>query len=162
MEAFEAFYEQHYQRVYRFLLALSGDSGEAEELTQEVFYRAFLYMETFEGRCSLFTWLCGIGKNCWLSRQRKEKRLHPLELAERHPDSSPGMEERMAEQELQQALRKAIRTLPEEQRDVVILHVYGEIPLKEIAAQRGKSESWGRVTYHRARLQLQKRLEEYR
>ena len=162
MEGFEAFYERYCVQVYRFLLALTGDSRQAEELTQETFYRAFLHMESFGGRCSLFTWLCEIGKNCWLTQLRKEKRKEPLEAAAEWPDPAPRLEEQVGERELRQALRREIMELPGELRDVVILHVYGEIPLKEIAARYGKSESWGRVTYHRARRQLQKRLEEYR
>ena len=49
--------------------------------------------------------------------------------------------------------------LPGELRDVVILHVYGDIPLKEISALKGKSESWARVTYYRAKQMLRQELE---
>lgn len=49
--------------------------------------------------------------------------------------------------------------LPEDYRDVVILHIYGEISLKEISAMKGKSESWGKVTYYRAKQMLKQKLE---
>ena len=49
--------------------------------------------------------------------------------------------------------------LPEDYRDVVILHIYGEISLKEISVMKGKSESWGKVTYYRAKQMLKQELE---
>lgn len=162
MTDFQRVYQDYSRKVYRFLLALSGDETQAEELTQEVFYRALIHIDRFEGRSSLFTWLCEIGKNCWLTEQNKRRRHRPLEDAARRPDTDPGPEGQALERALQQALRREITALPEDWRDVVILHVYGGIPLKEIAARRGKSESWGKVTYYRARQQLKKRLEEYR
>lgn len=162
MTEFERVYRDYSRRIYRFLLALSGDENQAEELTQEVFYRALLHIDRFEGRSSLFTWLCEIGKNCWLTEQKKSRRHRPLEEAVQRPDTGPGPEGEALERALQKALRREIAALPEDWRDVVILHVYGGIPLKEIAAGRGKSESWGKVTYYRARQQLKKRLEEYR
>ena len=50
--------------------------------------------------------------------------------------------------------------MPEIYRDVLILHVYADIPLRMIAKDRGKSESWARVTYYRAKEYLSMRLEE--
>ena len=60
---------------------------------------------------------------------------------------------------MQQELRRAVAALPGELRDVVILHVYGDIPLKEISALKGKSESWAKVTYYRAKQMLRQELE---
>ena len=51
--------------------------------------------------------------------------------------------------------------MPEIYRDVLILHIYANIPLKLIAKDKGKSESWARVTYYRAKEYLSKRLEEH-
>ncbi len=49
--------------------------------------------------------------------------------------------------------------MPEDYRDVVILHVYGEIALKDISVMKGKSESWAKVTYYRAKQMLRQNLE---
>lgn len=159
---FQRVYQQYSQRLYRFLFALTGSEAQAEELTQEVFYRALLHIDRFQGRCSLFTWLCEIGKNCYLEELRKQKRRRPLEEAPDRPDPAPGPEEHTLSKSQQAALRRAIANLPEDYRDVVILHVYGEIPLKEIAARHGKSESWGKVTFYRAKQRLAQEMEEYR
>lgn len=160
MEDFTEVYRTHYLRVHRFLRALSGNEHQADELTQEVFFRAILQIGSYRDQGSMLTWLCTIGKNLWLSECRKRKRLVPLEEAP--PLSVPGPEAGALEKERQQALRRAILTLPEDQRDVVILHIYGDIPLKEIAAQRGKSESWGKVTFYRAKQKLARELEGFK
>ena len=58
-------------------------------------------------------------------------------MGQRVPDvSQPGPEETLSAREEQAALRRAVTALPEDYRDVVILHVYGEIPLKEISAMK--------------------------
>ena len=139
----------------RFLLALTGDIHQAEDLTQEVFYRALLHIGRYKEQGQMFTWLCAIGKNLWLSQCRREGRM-----GQRVPDvSQPGPEEALSAREEQAALRRAVAALPEDYRDVVILHVYGEISLKEISAMKGKSESWAKVTYYRARQMLKQELE---
>ena len=103
----------------------------------------------------MFTWLCAIGKNLWLSQCRREgRRKHTLT-----DTPQPGPEETLSAQEVQNALRRAVAALPEDFRDVVILHVYGGISLREISAMKGKSDSWGKVTYYRAKQMLRKELE---
>ena len=73
MEQFEAVYEKYYRRLYRFLLKLSGIPSLSEELTQETLYKAFLHIDQYEGRSSLYTWLCKIAKNNWLTEVNKRK-----------------------------------------------------------------------------------------
>lgn len=122
---------------------------------QETFYQAFMHIDRFEGRCSLYTWLCQIGKNAWF-RECRRRRLYsdaPIEsmdLAseELQPDA------RVIRSEEQRAVRRAILALEEPYRDVFILHVYAGLKLKEIAQNYGKTESWARVTYFRARRRI--------
>ena len=151
MEDFGAVFRDYYQRVYRFLLALSGSPNQAEELTQEVFYRALLALPRYRDDGHMFTWLCTIGKNLWLNECRRQRRLEPLEGQEGAAD---GPEAEALRHDTRRALRRAVLELPEEYRDVVILHVYGGVPLRELAERRGKSESWGKVTFYRAKALL--------
>ena len=152
---FAAACQVYYDRVYRFLLALAGDPSQAEDLTQEVFYRALLHIGRYQEQGQMFTWLCAIGKNLWLSQCRREGRQKQT-LTD---TPQPGPEETLSAQEVQNALRRAVAALPEDFRDVVILHVYGGISLKEISAMKGKSDSWGKVTYYRAKQMLKQELE---
>lgn len=156
MAGFEELYQTQGKPVYRFLLTLTGDAPLAEELLQETFYQAFLHIDRFEGRSSLYTWLCQIGKNAWLKECRRRSRwsdtpYEDLTLA----DPSPPPEEAIAAREQARRLRQALLELEDPLREVFILHVYGGLKLKEIAALHQKSESWARVTYFRARKILQ-------
>ena len=52
---------------------MSGDRVLAEELTQETLYKAFVHINQFKGKSSIYTWLCGIAKNNWLVEMNKQK-----------------------------------------------------------------------------------------
>lgn len=157
MARFQDVYEQYAKSVYRFLLALTRDEGTAEELLQETFYQAFLHIDRFEGRCSLYTWLCQIGKNAWLKECRRNKRFTEVEWEEQKeapPETQP--EVRVIQKEEYTKVWQAIMKLEEPYKDVFILHAYGGVKLKEIAQSYGKTESWARVTYYRAKQQIVK------
>lgn len=156
MAGFEDLYKTHGKPVYRFLLSLTGDEQQAEELLQETFYRAFLHIDRFEGRSSLFTWLCQIGKNAWLKECRRRSRYTELPYEELIlEDPAPPPEEALARREQLKHLRRAVLTLEDPYREVFILHSFGGLKLKEVAALHQKSESWARVTYFRARKSIQ-------
>lgn len=156
MRGFDELYHTHGKPVYRFLLALTGDESQAEELLQETFYQAFLHIDRFEGRSSLYTWLCCIGKNAWLRECRRRSRYADTPYEElKLTDPTPTPEEATLRREQAQRLRRAVLELEDPQREVFILHAYGGLKLKEIAALHQKSESWARVTYFRARKTIQ-------
>lgn len=155
MSAFQKTYEEYAQPVYRFLLSLAGSEDLAEELLQETFYQAFLHIDKFEGRCSLYTWLCQIGKNAWLKECRRNKRRSEVSWdALTIPAGGPTPEERCISQDEYRRVRKAIRQLEDPYRDVFVLHAIGGVKLKEVALIYGKSESWARVTYFRAKQRI--------
>ena len=156
MAGFEELYTTQGKPVYRFLLALTGDAHQAEELLQETFYQAFLHIDRFEGRSSLYTWLCCIGKNAWLKECRRRSRYADTPYEDLTlTDPSPTPESAMLRREQSRRLREAVLALADPHREVFILHVYGGLKLKEIAALHRKSESWARGTYFRARKQIQ-------
>lgn len=154
MDTLEQLYEKYSRPLYRFLLALTGSSEDAEEFLQETFYQAIKGSERFEGRCSPYTWLCQIGKNLWFKELGKRKRFHYQPIEEMELSKEERLLERIVEQEEKRNLRKKIWELKEPYREIVILHIYGENSLKEIAASFGKSESWARVTFYRAKQML--------
>ncbi len=155
MGGFEELYRTQGRAVYRFLLALSGDEALAEELLQETFYQAFLHIDQFEGRSSLYTWLCRIGKNAWLKECRRRNRYADAPIEELTLPARQGNpeEEALRAEELRR-IRRAVVQLPEPLGEVFILHTFGEMKLCDIAALLGKSESWARVTYFRARKEI--------
>ena len=161
MSELQQVYEEYRQQLYRFLLNLTGDPDLAEELLQETFYQELIHIGKFEGRSSLYTWLCRIGKNAWLKECRRGQRVADTPWEElRLPNTDPTPEESTIQKEQLKQIRRAIRHLEEPYKEVFILHVFGGLKLKEIAVANDKSESWARVTYYRARLQIAKEVME--
>lgn len=155
MSAFQKVYEKYAQSVYRFLLSLAGSEDLAEELLQETFYQAFQHIDQFEGRCNLYTWLCQIGKNAWIKECRRNRRYSDINWDNLTiPSNGPSLEEQMISKDEYRRVRKAIQNLEDPYRDVFILHAIGGVKLKEVAGIYGKSESWARVTYYRAKQRI--------
>lgn len=128
----------------------------AEELLQETFYNALVHIDQFEGKSSLYTWLCQIGKNAWLKECRKSKFQCVVSIDELTDviSAEPSPEEQVVRKEEYIRVRGAILQLSEPYKDVFILHAYAGVNLKEIALCYGKSESWARVTYYRAKQKI--------
>ncbi len=156
MATFQNIYEEYARPVYRFLLQLTANEDKAEELLQETFYRALQNIDRFEGRCSLYTWLCQIGKNAWYKECRRNKRYEQIPLGELHASIEEDPEVLLLEKEQHMLIRDAILKLEDPYQDVFIMHILGEIKLGEIAALYGKSESWARVTFFRAKQKILK------
>lgn len=155
MANFQDIYEEYAQPVYRFLLSLSGSEDLAEELLQETFYQALQHIDRFEGRCSLYTWLCQIGKNAWIKEMRRNKKHSEISWEElKLPANNPSLEAHVITMDEYNKARDAMHRLKDPYRDVFIMHAIGGIKLNEIALTYGKSESWARVTYFRARQQI--------
>ena len=80
-EHFEMLYRAYFPRVYRFALKRLGDPGEAEDVTQEVFFTVFNALKSFQGNSTLLVWIFGITRNKVNRRFRKPRPF--LEPAER-------------------------------------------------------------------------------
>ena len=155
MNTFNEIYEEHARKLYKFLFSLSGNEVLAEELVQETFFQAYKTFDKFEGRCSIYTWLCQIGKNAWLKEVKRNKRYSEVEISDLCiPDQSSFLEEQIVRKDEFVRARKALLNLEEPYRNVFILHAISEVKLREIASLYGKTESWARVTYYRARMQI--------
>ena len=153
MESFEAVYEELFPQVYRYLLVLCGDRDLAEELTQETFFQAIQHIDSFRGDCKLYVWLCQIGKRKYLAGLRRQKRSGEMPDLERQP-SPDQLEERLLDRESAMELHRRLHALPEPYREVFSLRVFGDLSFGEIAQLFSMTESWARVTYHRARYKL--------
>ena len=158
-KTFQLLYETHYRAVKNYLYALCKNHADAEDLTQEAFLRYESRLPSFRKECSDYTMLCTIGRNLWLNRQRKEKRLLPL--SEQPPDlPEESFEEKLAKEDEALCIHQALHKLPEPYKEVFMLHIFGELNFKKIAALFGKSESWAKMTYFRAKAKIIKDLEE--
>ncbi len=156
MDTLESFYRAHYRVVYRYLLSLCGNRSVAEDLASETFLRAIRHIERYDGTCKPTTWLCQIGKNLWLNECRRQRRLVPLE--DTLEAALPSPEDALAGREALRAVFAAAQTLPTLQRQVFLMRLEG-LSHREIGAALGRSETWARVTFFRAKGQILERME---
>lgn len=141
-------YRTYFTDVYRYLVSLCRDPVLAEELTQDAFFRALKAIDGFNGSCSLYSWLCQIAKNCYFTYAKRQKR----ELPECAPDID--IEKSFLDRDAARSLHRILHALPEPYKEVFTLRTFGELPFSQIGELFGRSESWARVTYHRARLKI--------
>ena len=153
----EKMYEAYYMRVFSYVMTLTGDRMQAEEITQEAFFRAFSTQRSFRGESDEVTWLCAIAKNFFLDEKRRQNRTEPL--PEEMTSSEKSMEQAAVERDTSFRIHLALHALEEPYREVFELRVFGELSFWEVGLIFGKTENWARVTYHRARLKLQERMD---
>ena len=153
MDDFEQIFRTYSPVVHRFLLSLCGDVDLAQELTAETFYQAYLHIGKFRGDCKPETWLCQIAKHALYKEQKRRKRLVPQEERENTVPEEHFFEA-VHSREQALAFHRQLHTLPEPSREVFMLRVFGELSFHEIADVCGKSESWAKVTFYRAKNKL--------
>lgn len=153
----EKLYEAYYMRVFSFAMTLAGDRAQAEEITQETFFRAFSRQSGFRGEADEATWLCAIARNLFLDEKRRQGKNEPM--PEELPDTGKGVEQSAVDRDSSFRIHMALHALEEPYREVFELRIFGELSFRDISMIFGKTENWARVTYHRARLKLQERME---
>ena len=153
----ENLYREYFSIVYRYILSVSRDPLTAEEITQETFFRAMKKIDSFRGECDIRTWLCRIAKNAYLDLAKKRERTG--ELPEEYGDPRRSTEEEYFRSEDAKAAHRILHRLREPYKEVFSLRTFGELSFSEIAELFDKTESWARVTYHRARMMIREEME---
>ena len=154
---FEMVFRENNQFVFRFLMKLCGDVSLAEELTQETFFRAYMNLSALRNEEKVAVWLCQIAKNTYFAWFNEQKRKQPISqpISE---NSTPDIAELFEEKELAGRAFSVLHALEEPYKEVFMLYVFADLSLKEISSLFGKSESWARVTFYRAKLKISERL----
>ena len=157
MQKIDDIYQQYAQRVYKFLLSLSGNEDVAEEVMQETFYQAIKNIHKYDGSCKITTWLCAIAKNQLMVYQRK----HPvMDEYDTSYEKVPSTEQQVVQVYSKAELLKRIHNFEEPNREVLYLRLFGDLSFREIGEIIGRSENWARVTYCRSKEKLRKELEQ--
>ena len=157
-EACEKLYEACYMRVFSYVMTLAGDRHQAEEITQETFFRAFSKLNSYRGDSDEVTWLCAIAKNLFSDDKRRQARAGAM--PEDAVSREKGVEQTAVERDNSFRIHLALHDLDEPYREVFELRVFGELSFQQIGSIFRKTENWARVTFHRARLKLKERMEE--
>ncbi|MBA2671905.1 MAG: RNA polymerase sigma factor [Gemmatimonadetes bacterium] len=158
LPSFERLYRENVGRVYALCLRLSGDAAQAEELTQDVFVRAWEKLDSFRGESAFSTWLHRLAVNVVLGQRRSDGRrsdrviyADDLTIFEGAGHDPPGVGERMD-------LEAAMASLPEASRTVFVMHEVEGYTHEEIARLTGRAEGTCKALLHRARKLLRERL----
>jgi RNA polymerase sigma-70 factor (ECF subfamily) len=170
--AFEILVKQYERQIFRTALHITQNREDAEDITQDVFVKAYTKLDQFQGNSKFSTWLVRIAVNESLMRLRKRKTSRtvsmdqdvetdegsiPRDFAEWRPNP----EQNFSQSELAEILRKTIAGLPAGFRTVFTLRDIENLSTEETAEALGLSVPAVKSRLLRARLQLRERLSRY-
>jgi RNA polymerase sigma-70 factor (ECF subfamily) len=157
-EAFHALYEAHLDAVYRYVYYKVGNGQLAEDLTQQIFLKAWEAIHRYQWRELPFQhWLLRLARNTVIDYYRSLKPGSAVLLDPGGEGVDPEAE--LAQSEMVRTLQEAVWQLPEEQREVIVLRFIEQLPHAEVAQLLGKSTATVRVIQHRALQALRRLLE---
>lgn len=163
MESSEQVIEElfhHYSNlIYRFILLMINSKEEAEDLTQEVFIKAYKGLPNFKGDSSYKTWLYSIARNITYDHYRKKRTIRLLKEITHLERTEPIPEEIMEMKEQTQYLYRAIMELKLPYREIIILRKIKGYQISETAELLGWTEAKVKTTLHRALLALKTQLD---
>ena len=155
---YEKLYNSYYMQVYSYAVTLTKNPEHAEEITQHTFVKALSSKAGYKGKSSELTWLCSIAKNLYHDELRRNQKLTGVEDVSSTP-SGDDMEKAVSDADAAFRIHLVLHNLEEPYKEVFQLRVFGELSFAQIASVFRKTESWARVTYHRARLKIKERME---
>jgi RNA polymerase sigma-70 factor (ECF subfamily) len=162
-EAFSRLYDLYAKRIYAYLYYRSLDRESAQDLTSAVFLKALEGLAGFRPELGGFSrWIYGIARNALRDHFRALSRTVSLEGAADlwdFPDAgglpaAAGLEIEAENRDLWERLKPHFAALPSEQREILILRTWDELPYKDIAQILGKSENACKMSYSRSLARL--------
>ena len=158
----EELFERYAPALLRFAARMLCDRESAEEVTQEVFVKVISRAHQYDGRAEVSSWLFAIAANACRDRRRRDRRapVVPLDAIADLPARSEGVESRLVGRERRDAVRRALDSLSEEQREALVLARYHGLPYAEIARVLGISVGAVKTRIFRAVENLKARFSE--
>ncbi len=169
---FNELLEETYKKVYNMAYRLAGTRADAEDLTQEAFYRAYRSFRDYEGDKPFENWIFRIVTRLFLDLLRNRRRrvkvvsydapLHRDGGDDLHfdmADDAPNAEQTMLSSSLSEEMQSALDSLSAEQRTLVILADVENVPYKDIAEMLDKPVGTIRSRLHRTHKLIRHRLE---
>ncbi len=155
---FEKLFNTYYMQVYSFAMTLVKNAADAEEITQQTFFKALSHKDKYRREAGEFTWLCSIAKNLAADeyRRRSKRGMYPEEDIASSSDIQADAEKK----DTALRIHMILHDLKEPYKEVFGLRVFGELSYAEIGGIFGKTDVWARVTYHRAKLMIRERIDE--
>lgn len=159
-DAFDELVRKRRQEVYSLAYRMTRNAEDARDLSQEAFLQVYRNLNRFDRRSSFSTWLYRIVVNLCLNHLSRGSRTRGV-TSDQQPevaDPSEGSLERLEERERQEALARAIETLPPQQRASLTLRVHHHLSHREIGQILGVSEATAKVHYFHAVRALREKL----
>ena len=150
LEAFGALYDQYLQPIYQFIYFKTHHRETAEDLTSQTFIKALKAIQSFDTKKASFkTWLYQIARNTVIDHYRSFKQERPLEDAWNINDKADV--ERDVDFQLKiEAVESYLETLKPEQREIILLRLWGGHAFAEIAEITGKTEAACKMNFKRS------------
>jgi len=140
--------ERHQKPLYRFILQHTRNPHAADEIVQMTFVQAYTHLANFREEATFKTWLHRVALNLCHDRARAERRRSDVSVDEALERTQT--EPRLEDVVLGATVERRIAALPERQRTVLNLRLWGDLSFKEISRLLGTSENSAKVNYHHA------------
>lgn len=169
-KAFERLVEIHQNAVIGTVARMLGNVEDAHDIAQQVFLRIWKSAPRYEPTAKFTTWLFTITRNLVFNETRRRTRRREVPLETETDDEAPrqfadhttaGPDEQVQQEELEQALDRAIAALPEKQRLAVVLRRHQELPYEQLCEILEMSLPAVKSLLFRARAELRKSLSIY-
>ncbi|OUP84881.1 RNA polymerase subunit sigma [Lachnoclostridium sp. An169] len=157
---FEEIYRSCFRDVFLYLRGLARNKETAEEMAQETFLKAMRALDTFDGSKDIKAWLFTIARNTYYTYRRRQKIYVDEEPDENTADPRADFTEKLADEESAFRVHRFLHAMEEPYKEVFTLRVFGEMPFERIGLLFGKSAGWARVTFYRAKKQIQEYMAE--
>lgn len=166
LTAFEELYNTNRGKIYRLAYGFVKNTADAEDLLQEIFFKAFLAIKNFKPKKGLLfsTWLYRIGINCSISflRKHKKQKKKNQDILQENPGQFKAQhlnpETALEIEEMHLAFKNELDTLSSKQRTIIVLRYYNGLKIKEIAEKMRCSEGSVKKQLSRAFSKLKKQL----
>ena len=161
-EAFGELYERHVRKIYNYIYYRTGNHHDAEDLTARVFQRALRHVGNFEDKGVPFTaWLYRIAHNLVANwhRDRSRRPVIPLDKHVAVSEVAEHPEFEAIAQEEKQMLLSAVRRLPVDRQELLILKFVERLSNAEIGQIMGRTEGAIKSLYHRTLIALREEVE---
>lgn len=156
-KSFGELVNRHQRLLLRICLRFTRDLGQAEDVVQESFMKAFQKIESFEGRSSFKSWLIQIAVNTAKNKLRAQGNDH-LNIEDVHLGVDPGAESGMVQTDIRQQIQIEVERLPDKQKLALTLRIFEDLSFKEIAQIMECPYDTAKANYRHALLKLKERI----
>lgn len=156
---FDNIYQTFFKDVYFYIYGIARNESLAEEITQETFVKALKAIDSFDGGKDIRAWLFAIARNTFYTCCKRQRIYTTQPLDENIDAPGPSLVDRIADAETAFRIHQFLHDMSEPYKEVFTLRVFGELPFERIGMLFGRSAGWARVTFYRAKRQINDYLE---